>query len=153
MHWSVVSESSSIFHIQVTKKGILRWCQMAESSFYMPQSFCFFFSLPWIIKEYQVIMWLLKYFCLSSQHSVVWWDRMVELMGTSSWWDLLKFYRDAISVHMKVATKTLSNAVKWCFWDSIYNTGSNGGFPFSTHYSHHQLSIPSDDNLSWFEIV
>lgn len=62
-------------------------------------------------------------------------------MGTSSRWDLLEILSvDAISAHMAVATKTLANAAKWCFWDYIYNTGSNGGFPFWTHYCHHQLS-------------
>lgn len=108
--------------------------------------------LPWIIKRMSGHKWLLKNFYMSFKHSVIWWNIMVELLGTSSWWDLLEvLFVDTISAHISVTTKTLANVVKWGFWDCINNTGSNGGFPFSSHYCHHQLITLFDDILSWFE--
>ena len=107
--------------------------------------------LPWIIKEYQVIMWLLKYFCMSSQHSVVEWNRMVKLMGTSSWWELLEILSvDTISAHMTVATKTLANAVKWCFWDYYLQHWQQWRFSFLNSLLS-SPTIPFDDIFSWFE--
>lgn len=97
--------------LQVTKKRILRLCPKWQNHALHASQVIF---CVWTNSDYEVIMWLLDYFCMSVKHSVevwlIWW--------ISSVWDLIEVLSvDTLFRPIRVVTKILANAVKLCFWN------------------------------------